>query len=537
MESRKILIVEDEFITASDLKAILEKDGYTVAGVARTGEEAIKLAGQDPLDLVLMDIKLGSSMDGIETARILRESTGVPVVYLTAHSDREFLERAKLTEPNGYLIKPYNPGQVSATLEMALYKAGMEKRLAESEAQYRFLAENMSDMAWIIGADLRTTYVSPSIEKVLGFTPEERNQQSIEEAVTPESLREVQKRLAEELQRNGETGVDLDRSVVIDVEYYRKDGSTVWMENRVQAIRDSERCITGMFGVSRDITERKQAEAERAALEAQNRQLQKAESLGRMAGAIAHHFNNQLQAVMGNLEMAIGDLPQAGGPVEALAEAMKAAHRAARVSGQMLTYLGQTPSKRNPLDLSEACRLGLPMLEAAMPKDMVLETDLPTHGPAIRANTNQMQQVLTHLVTNAWESMAEAGGVIYLSVKTAHAEGIPATLRFPINWQPKEKAYACLEVRDSGPGISEQDIEKLFDPFFSTKFTGRGLGLPVVLGIVKAHGGAITVESGGGTGSGGDGSQRSEVGGQRSVAPGKAWSVGIGGERAALEIR
>jgi signal transduction histidine kinase/ActR/RegA family two-component response regulator len=251
-----------------------------------------------------------------------------------------------------------------------------------------------------------------------------------------------------------------------------------------------------LFGSLQDITERKRAEEEKAAMEAQNRQLQKAESLGRMAGAIAHHFNNQLQAVMGNLQLAMGDLQGYGDTVMVLHEAMNAAQKAAEVSRLMLTYLGQMPSKRSPLDLSEACRLGLPMIEAAMPKHIVLETDLPTPGPAILANANQVQQVVTNLVANAWESMAEGGGTIHLNVTTTAASDIPATHRFPIGWEPKDGTYACLEVMDCGSGIAEQDVEKLFDPFFSTKFTGRGMGLSVVLGIVRAHGGAITVESG-----------------------------------------
>ena len=243
------------------------------------------------------------------------------------------------------------------------------------------------------------------------------------------------------------------------------------------------------------------AEAEKAKLEAQNRQLQKAESLGRMAGAIAHHFNNQLTAVMGNLELAIGDLPRGAGPAGKLTAAMQAAREAAEVSSLMLTYLGQTHAKHEPLDLSEVCRRSLPLLQAAMPKDMVLETDLPSPGPAISANANQIQQVLTNLVTNAWEAVGDGRGAIHLTVKTVSPADIPASHRFPIDWQPQDNAYACLEVADTGCGIADKDIEKLFDPFFSSKFTGRGLGLSVVLGIVRAHGGAVTVESEPGQGS------------------------------------
>jgi len=136
-----------------------------------------------------------------------------------------------------------------------------------------------------------------------------------------------------------------------------------------------------------------------------------------------------------------------------------------------------------------------------MPKDVTLETDLPSLGPAISANGNQIQQLLTNLATNAWEAFGDGRGAIRLSIKTVSSADIPTTNRFPVDWQPLDNAYACLEVADVGCGIADHDIEKLFDPFFSTKFTGRGLGLPVVLGIVRAHGGAVTVESEPGRGS------------------------------------
>ena len=254
-------------------------------------------------------------------------------------------------------------------------------------------------------------------------------------------------------------------------------------------------------GLVTDITERKQAEADKEELEATNRQLQKAESLGRMAGAIAHTFNNQLAAVMGNLELVLMDLPKGAGPANSLTAAMEAAGKAAVVSGQMLTYLGQSFGKREPLDLSEACLRSLPILRAGMPGKVVLETHLPSPGPVIRANVNQIQQVLTHLITNAWESLGENGGSIHLGIKTVSREDIPVAQCYPVPWQPQDQAYACLELADPGCGIAAKDIDSLFDPFFSSKFTGRGMGLALVTGIVGAHGGAVTVESEPGRGS------------------------------------
>jgi two-component system cell cycle sensor histidine kinase/response regulator CckA len=250
-----------------------------------------------------------------------------------------------------------------------------------------------------------------------------------------------------------------------------------------------------------DISERRRMEIEKAALDDRYRQIQKAQSLERMAGAIAHHFNNQLQVVMGNLEMALGKLPQDGTPIRSLNAAMQGTVRAMEVSKAMLTYIGQTPGKREPQDLSEICRLGLIMLRATAPKDVLLESDLPSPGPAISADVTQLQQVLTGLITNAWEALGDEGGAIRLTVRTVPPTDIPTANRFPTEWQPQDNAYACLEVTDPGCGIEGKDIESLFDPFFTTKFTGRGLGLTAALGIVRALHGVVTVESEPGRGS------------------------------------
>jgi PAS domain S-box-containing protein len=265
--------------------------------------------------------------------------------------------------------------------------------------------------------------------------------------------------------------------------------------------RNEQGEVLGILAAARDITTLKRAEAGKAHLEAQNRQLQKAESLGRMAGAIAHHFNNQLQAVLLNLELALHDLPRQAGSGENLAAALQAAHKAAEVSGLMLTYLGQKKAEREPLDLSAACQHSLLLLRATLPGGVVLETDFPAPGPTIRSSANQIQQVLANLVTNACEAMQHLPGSIRLTVRTVAAARLPTAQHFPADWRPQAPAYACLAVADTGSGILGPDVEKVFDPFFSTKFTGRGLGLAVVLGIVRAHDGAITVESQPGQGS------------------------------------
>lgn len=275
-----------------------------------------------------------------------------------------------------------------------------------------------------------------------------------------------------------------------------KDGSWIWVMDRGKVIEWNEYGNPlRMIGTHTDITERKRAEKENLKLESQNRQLQKAESLGRMAGAIAHHFNNQLQAVMGNIEMVIDDLPQGSDILPFLVEAMSASYKAMEVSGLMLTYLGHSHSRHEPIDLNEICHQSLSLLQASAPEGMRLAADFPSSGLIVRANANQIQQVLTNLVNNAWEAGSGEKEAVELSIKTVSRADISALRRFPLDWQPRSISYACLEVADKGCGIPEKDIEKVFDPFFTTKTTGRGLGLPVTMGIVKAHGGGVTVDS------------------------------------------
>jgi two-component system, cell cycle sensor histidine kinase and response regulator CckA len=274
----------------------------------------------------------------------------------------------------------------------------------------------------------------------------------------------------------------------------KKDGVLLWVQLEAIVTQDADGSSICRTVVS-DIGERKRVDAEQARLEEQRRQLRKAESLGRVAGAMAHHFDNLVQAVIGNLELAMRDWTRDGGPVKHLTAAMEAANRAGEIIGLTLTHLGQTFASHGPLRLCDACRRTLALLQVVVPKDVVLEADLPSPGPTIDANANQVQQVLTSLVTNAWEAYHSGRGVIRVSVRTVFAADVPEAHRFPADWQPQESAYACLEVADSGCGIAARQIERIFDPFFSSKFVGRGLGLAVVLGMVRAHRAVLTVES------------------------------------------
>jgi len=520
MEQKTVLIVEDDGILAVQLRNMLVGLGYSVPEPVATGEAAIAAVAAERIDLVLMDIQLAGEMDGITAAGRIRLAADVPIVFLTSYSQDPLLHRAKTTVPYGYLIKPVSPRELAPTIETALYKHMLDRQLRESEERYkslyrliRLMCDNVPDMIWAKDPENRFVFVNQATCTRL------LNARDTDEPIGKTDLYfAARERAAHPGQPGwhtfGEICADSDAAILSTGRSQRFDesgnvkGRFLFLDVSKAPFWDKQGNMIGTVGCGRDVTrekqletERRQVEAEKAEIEVRNRQLQKAESLGLMAGAIAHHFNNQLQVVMGNLEMAMDDLPQGANPIEILNEAVQAARRASEVSSLMLTYLGQTPGKQTPLSLSDACRQSLPLLQAKAPKGVVLNADFPSCGPVIRANAGQIRQVLAHLITNAWEAAGQNRGAIGLVVKTVSQADIPALKRFPVDWQPQESVYACLEVADTGCGITHKDIEKLFDPFFTTKFTGRGMGLPVVLGIAGAHGGGITVESDPGRGS------------------------------------
>ncbi len=249
-----------------------------------------------------------------------------------------------------------------------------------------------------------------------------------------------------------------------------------------------------------DITQRTRAAAERLLLEKRLQQVEKVESLGRMAGAMAHHFNNLLGVITGNLELVL-DKPSedpnwkgSDGVVD-LQDALAGARKAADLTQLLLAYLGQGQARSDPVlsDLSEIVRRGISLLRIAMPPGTELKTDLPAKGPSVRVDPRDIQQLLTNLVTNAWEASEPGSARVHVSVSTVRSSEIPEEQRFPAGWQPKALSYACIEVRDEGSGIDPQSLDEIFDPFYSSKSFGRGLGLSVGLGTARAHDGAIAV--------------------------------------------
>lgn len=271
------------------------------------------------------------------------------------------------------------------------------------------------------------------------------------------------------------------------IRQHKADNKISWHETRLVRL-GGDRSTLRVLLVTRDITDEK-------AMERQTRQLDKAESLRRMAGAIAHRYNNLLAVVMGNLELTLEDLPLDFKHTHQMWQAMLATRQAAKVGSLILASLGQTVVDRRSLDLTEVCRRHLDTLRAVMPQNVNLEVNLHAQALPVVANAEQIRQILDILTANGYEALGPRPGTVFLSLAAVNQADMDLTHRFPIVFQPSAVGYGCITVQDEGDGIAEKDIEKIFDPFYTTKFISRGMGLAVAEGIVGASCGCMTVES------------------------------------------
>ncbi len=369
-----------------------------------------------------------------------------------------------------------------------------EEALRQSEEKFRLLAEHASDVIWVRDLDMKLQYVSPSVKRVRGYSPEEAMQQPLEDVLTPESAA-VALEAFTRLLTHVKNGTPLEKDFTLELEHRCKGGGTKWLEGKMTLLQDSEGHPSGILGVSRDITERRQLEAERLELERRRRQLDKTESLSRMAGAVAHHFNNILTSVIGNLELARKG-PQTGMFREQnLEQAENSARRAVDLSRQMLTFLGQVPKETALLDCARTCRTVAARCREEIPETVDFKVEGAKSGLYVRADAAQLEQLFFILISNAWEALGETPGQVRVAVDAADSGSIPDQNRFPLDWEQSAEVFVCVTVEDTGWGMDAETMDNIFDPFYSSKFTGRGLGLALALGILRSLDGCIAVES------------------------------------------
>ena len=277
------------------------------------------------------------------------------------------------------------------------------------------------------------------------------------------------------------------------------DQAERWVHGRGRLTFDNQNRPIRMIGTIQDITERKQAEEERAALQRQMEQTQRLESLGVLAGGIAHDFNNLLMVVLGYTDLAMRQASPMSPARDSLAEIEKAGRRAAELCRQMLAYSGRGKFIVETIDPRGLVEEMAHLLKATISKKALLSLDLERAVPPLEGDASQVRQIVMNLITNASEAIGDRSGVIRISIgamecSQEYLSGTYLDDKLPAG------LYVYIEVSDTGCGMSRETVARMFEPFFTTKFTGRGLGMAAVLGIVRGHKGAIDIASELGTG-------------------------------------
>jgi PAS domain S-box-containing protein len=363
----------------------------------------------------------------------------------------------------------------------------VEHELRVSEERWRNLSELSSDMSYAVAVEpdgsLTLEWITQAVSRITGYSIDEINQRGWRSLLHPEDA----DRMAPYLSRPLE-----NETREVEGRVITREGEVHWLRVRVTGARSPVDEKLRILGAIRDVTEARQAEEERQRLEAHMREAQKLESLGILAGGVAHDFNNLLTVILGNQALAISEAEEGSRLANQLDRIRSAAKHAEALTHQMLAYSGKASVSLEPLDLSELVEKMRELLKAAISKKCRLEISLHHERTMVEGNPTQLRQVVMNLVTNASESLHDRPGRVAVRTGLVSADAGYLARTFGGD-DLAEGSYVYLEVSDTGEGMDEQITKRIFEPYFSTKFAGRGLGLASVLGIVRGHRGAINL--------------------------------------------
>ena len=491
---RTILIVEDERIVAMDLQQTLQELGYDVPAIASSADDALHRAAERRPDLVLMDIRINGPRDGIETAALLKAQFDVPVVYLTAHADDGTLERAKHTEPHGYLLKPVKAAELRSVLEVSLHKHRIEVRLRERERWFATTLHSIADAVVAVDLDGNVTFMNTAAEALVGISAADATGTPVEQVLhlrrppgaAPESPMLMALRSGTVVQLTEDTLVNLT------------NGAEFVIADSAAPVVDHQRNRRlGAVMVFRDVTG---AHELRQQLERADRLA----SLGTMAAGLAHEVNNPLTVIIGNSEFMdeelmdlradARDLGVAGAATDqrfaavadALHDLQTAAGRIDRIVSDIRAFARPAPPSRGQIDVVRCVEWALRTTSHEFRTRARLLLDLRPMPP-VEGDEAKLGQVVINLLMNAAQAIPAGASDRHEVAVTTRLEG----------------DEVVIEVRDTGMGIPPEVIGRVFEPFFTTKPVGEGtgLGLSISHGIVRAIGGDLQIDSrtGGGT--------------------------------------
>ncbi len=440
-----------------------------------------------------VDIALGpiwQSLRDDALASGLRSVVSAPVVGSTGEL---------LGAIGAYRLEPHtaDPAEIAALERGAYFTAVAVARhtllqsLQDSQVRLHTLVANLPGMAYRChnDEDWTMTYVSEGSEALTGYRPEELESNravSYNELVHPDDREWLWAKCQ----------ASLDAHVPCQNEYriWDRQGRERWVSERASGSYGPDGQLLFIDGFIQDVTESRRARLEREELERKMLETQKLESLGVLAGGIAHDFNNILTAILGHATLGLSEVQPGDTVEENLVRIVESSQRAADLCRQMLAYSGKGRFVVRKLDLGRLVESTTQMLRLSISKSAVLRFQFAANLPPIEADATQIRQVIMNLVINASEAIGDRSGVISLFTGLARVDRayLAGTVTSP---ELPEGDYVFVEVGDSGVGMSPETQSRIFDPFFSTKFTGRGLGLAAVLGIIRGHKGALKVYS------------------------------------------
>ncbi len=488
----KILVVEDQGIVAKDLQNRLNKIGYHVPTTASSGEEAIKKAAEICPDLVLMDIRLKGDMDGVETARQIHDNFKIPVIYLTAYTDKKTLERVKETEPFGYIIKPFKEKELYTTIEIAYSKYKQEKKLKEDQQWLATVIKSIGDGVIATNDQELVTFLNPVAEKLLGWKQQEicgKHVSEVLKIVNKETRKPIENPLKKVLQDGVIVGQHEDSILIA------RNGAEIPINDSAAPIKDEKDNIIGAVLVFRDITEHQRAIEVRQKQIEQEQLVTQLEQLNLLKDDFLNTVSHELRTPLSNIMMAIQVLQITG-----IGE-----------QGQRYLEMLQAECDRELEIINDL--LDLQRVEAATtsllsPEPLLLQYWLHSIVESFRARTHERQQTLTlnldsnipplisdnvslariftELLNNACK-YTPAGGEIVLSVccEGSETQGVLPTI-FRISNSAEIPTAALPRIFEKFYRIPEANVWQQ---------SSTGLGLALVHKLVEQLQGTIQVES------------------------------------------
>lgn len=477
MQQVNIMIVEDEKIVAADIRQNLTMLGYLVPSVLASGEEAIKKASEQCPDLVLMDIQLKGKIDGIEAAKIVQTRLNVPVVFITAFADEATIQRAKSTEPYGYIVKPFGKKELQSTIEIALYKYGRERRLKTNEQWLMSVFRNIGEGVVAVDRAGSVCIMNTAAEAITGCALEDSlgaHWQDLWKFLDPKSCGGTKDPIS--AASNEVVSLDLINCPV----RFAKTGNKIVIGS-IAPIRDGAGRVSGTVIAFHDVSSQN-------TLETEYRHVRQLESLQRLAGGIAHNLNDVVSIISGYAESLVQSMEVSDPRFRDVKMIEKAGDRAAVLTRQLHSFSRRQQAQPRPVDLNQQIAHMESILKHCAGGNVSMELDLEPHLKLIEADPSHVEQIVVSLVLNARDAMPDSGTLTLRTAKILLSEARSSKF---VDVPPGE--YVVLEICDTGSGIDYENQAQVFEPFFTTKARqkGAGIGLSVVYGLVKQAGAHI----------------------------------------------